>query len=480
VETGVIALVGGALGLLVSLLALHVIAVVAPAQLPRVDQLSVGGAPYYIALLVTLGTLLVFGVIPSLVASREGSYAILRADSRTGAESRKRQRARQWLVATQIALALVMLTGAALLVRTLARLQSMQLGYQANHLSIISFTGPQSVFPTATQVFAVAKQLVARIEAIPGIVSATPVESRPFKGKSFFIMQVAPAEQSAAERAHNPFTGWEFVGPDYFRTFEIPIRQGRGFTAADTKGAERVVIVSETLAKQLWPNENALGKRVKTLDDSIWTVIGVVADTHYRDLRSGGPLVYFDWEQQEPFWNGSLAIRTSNTLAATLPSLRAATREVNPNLVVWDARTMDELLATPLAEPRLSASLLTGFSLVALLLSSLGLFGVISTTVRQRTRDIGVRIALGATPGDVRRLVLGDAMRVAGAGAAIGALAALFVGRVLTSQLFGVSPIDPVSVGVSAFVLLGISISAAYIPARHATRIDPVHALRSE
>jgi ABC-type antimicrobial peptide transport system permease subunit len=209
-------------------------------------------------------------------------------------------------------------------------------------------------------------------------------------------------------------------------------------------------------------------------------VIGVVADTHYRDLRSGGPLVYFDWEQQEPFWNGSLAIRTSNTLAATLPSLRAATREVNPNLVVWDARTMDELLATPLAEPRLSASLLTGFSLVALLLSSLGLFGVISTTVRQRTRDIGVRIALGATPGDVRRLVLGDAMRVAGAGAAIGALAALFVGRVLTSQLFGVSPIDPVSVGVSAFVLLGISISAAYIPARHATRIDPVHALRSE
>ena len=480
VETVVIALVGGALGLLVALAALRLVAVAAPSQLPRVDALSQTGAPYYLATAVTLGTLLVFGMMPSLVAAREGSYAILRSDSRTGAESRGRRRARQWLVSTQMALALVMLTGAALLVRTLARLQSMDLGYQPDHLSVLSFTGPQSTFSTDTATFEIAQRLVRRYQALPGVLSVTPIESPPFKGKSFFIMQAAPVEQPAAERAHNPFTGWEFVGSDYFRTFEIPIRRGRGFSRSDTKGAEKVVIVSETLARQFWPNDDAIGKRLETADDSVWTVVGVASDTRYRDLKSGEPLLYFDWEQMAPWWNGDIAVRTSGSLASTLPSLRAAAREVNPDLMLFDARTMDDLLAGPLAQPRLNASLLTGFSVVALLLSALGLFGVISSTVRQRTRDIGVRIALGATPRDVRHLVLGDALRVAGLGAALGVIAALFAGRVLSSQLYGVSAIDPVSLLVSGTVLLAIALAAAYLPAHRATRIDPVEALRTE
>jgi predicted permease len=480
VENGFIAVLGGFLGFICALVVLRIIAVVAPVQLPRVDALSQTGAPYDIAVGVTFCALLVFGVMPSLLAAREGSYAILRSDARTGAEGRQRRRARQWLVATQMALALVMLTGAALLVRTLARLQSMELGFQPDHLSVLSFTGPQSAIPTDTAAFDVAEQLVHRFQSLPGVVSVTPIESTPFKGKSFFIMQVAPATQSAAERAHNPFIGWEFVGPEYFRTFETPIRRGRAFTPSDTKDAAKVVIVSESLARQFWPDEDAIGKRVKTADDSIWTVVGVASDTHYRDLKSGGPLVYFDWEQMAPWWNGDIAVRTSTALAAILPSLRAATHDVNPKLVLFDAQTMDQFLARPLAQPRLSASLLAGFSLVALLLSALGLFGVISSTVRQRTRDIGVRIALGATAGDVRRLVLGDAMRVASVGTTVGIVAALFVGRALTSQLYGVSPVDPVSLVVSALVLFAVAIAAAYIPARRATRIDPVAALRAE
>ena len=480
VETGFIALLGGALGLVVAVAAIRVVAMTAPPELPRVDLLAQAGAPYWLAMAVTLGTLLVFGVTPSLVAAREGSYTVLRSDSRTGAESRGRRRTRQWLVSTQMALALVMLTGAALLVRTLARLQSMDLGYQPDHLSVLSFTGPQSTFATDTATFEIAKQLLRRYEAIPGVLSLTPIESPPFKGKSFFIMQVAPAEQSAAERAHIPFTGWEFVGPDYFRTFEIPIRRGRGFRESDTKGAEKVAIVSETLARQFWPQEDAIGKRVKTADDSTWTVVGVASDTRYRDLKSGEPLVYFDWEQMAPWWNGDIAVRTSGSLASTLPSLRAAAREVNPDLVLFDARTMDDLLAVPLAQPRLNASLLTGFSLVALLLSALGLFGVISSTVRQRTRDIGVRIALGATSRDVRRLIVAEALQVAGAGAGVGVLAAAFAGRVLSSQLYDISPIDPASIVLSALVLIAIAMAAAYIPARRATRIDPVEALRGE
>ena len=425
--------------------------------------------------------MLLFGLVPSLMAAHVSAYTLLRSDARTGTEGKSRRRARRWLVATQMALAVVMLTGAALLVRTLARLQSIDLGYRPDHVSMLSYTGPQSVLATPQQIFEVAKALVTRIAAMPGVVASTPIESAPFKGQSFYIMQVAPAEQAASEREHNPFVPFEFVGPDYFRAFDIPIRRGRGFAVSDTRNSDKVVVISETLARQLWPKERAIGRRlVQTVDNSMWTVIGVASDTHFRELKNGGPVAYFDWEQVEPFWSGTLAVRTTNSLARTLPALRAATHDVNPNLVLWNAQTMDQLLDAPLAQPRLSALLLTGFSLIALLLSAIGLYGVMASAVRQQTRDIGVRVALGATSRDVQRLVLGDAMQVVGAGAVTGVVGAVVVGRLLASQLFGVSPIDPASIGAAAAVLVAIGVGAAYAPARRAARIDPVEALRSE
>jgi putative ABC transport system permease protein len=380
-----------------------------------------------------------------------------------------------------MALAVVMLTGAALLVRSLARLQGMDLGYRPEHVSMLSFTGPQSVLATEEQIHDVGKQLVTRIEATPGVMAATPIESAPFKGQSFYIMQLAPADQPGSERMNTPFVPFEFVGPDYFRTFAIPVRRGRGFTAADTRGSGKVVVISETLARQLWPNEDAIGKRlVQAKDNSTWTVAGVASDTHFRELKNVGPVAYFDWEQVDPFWNGIVAVRTTNSLAATLPALRAATRDVNPKLVLWDAQTMDNLLDAPLAQPRLTALLLTGFSAVALLLSAIGLYGVMAAAVRQQTRDIGVRVALGATPRHVRQLVLGDAMRMIAGGAVVGVIGAVVAGRVLASQLFGVSPIDPLAIGGAAAALLAIGLAAAYVPARRATRIDPVLTLRAD
>jgi putative ABC transport system permease protein len=211
-----------------------------------------------------------------------------------------------------------------------------------------------------------------------------------------------------------------------------------------------------------------------------WTVVGVANDTHFRELKNGGPVVYFDWDQVDPFWAGFAAVRTTGSLAATLPALRAATHDAMPGLVLWDAQTMDQLLDAPLAQPRLSALLLTGFSLVALLLSAIGLYGVMASAVRQQTRDIGVRMALGATPRDVRRLVLGDAMRVVGVGTVAGVVGAIVAGRILASQLFDVSPIDPLSIGAAAATLLVVGVGAAYVPARRATRIDPVQSLRAD
>jgi predicted permease len=481
IESAILAAIGGTLGCLTAIALVKLVRVLAPPELPRLDTLTVANAPLGATAGIIILATLIFGVLPSILGSGVRSYALLRADVRAGTETSAKRRGRRLLVATQMALALVMLSGAALLVRTLLRLESMDLGYQPEHLSVLSFTGPQSHFASDTQVFAVAKQLTQRFEATPGVIAATPIESNPFKGQSLYIMKLARADMSPAERENVPFTPWEFVGPDYFRTFGIPIRKGRGLLPSDTKGAEPVVVVNESLARQFWPGEDPIGKQiVDVTGHSTHTVVGIAEDTHFRDLKKTGPVAYFNTEQKQPFWNGIMAVRTAGPLGAVLPALRAATRDVEPSLVIFDVRTMDELLDAPLAQPRLSALVLTAFSLVALLLSAIGLYGVMSATVRQQTRDIGVRIALGAAAGDVYRLVLVEAIGVIGVGAVVGLIGSALGGRLLAAQLFEVSSLDPLALGGAAVVLLAIGIGAAFVPARRATRVDPLTALRAD
>jgi predicted permease len=288
------------------------------------------------------------------------------------------------------------------------------------------------------------------------------------------------------ERQQNPFVPFEFVGPDYFRTLAIPILRGRGFTESDTRGSARVVIVNEALARQFWPNDDALGKRVVRMTgptgDTAYTVVGVATNTRFRELRNVGPVAYFAWDGgAAPFgFRGLFAVRTNRPLAAMLPALRAASHDVNPALVLWKTQTMDQLLDAPLAQPRLSALLLSGFSLVALLLSAIGLYGVMAAGVRRQTHDIGVRMALGAMPGTIRRLVLVQVVGLVGVGVIAGLAGALATSRVLRSMLFDVSPIDPLTLaGVCALLMVAATL-AGYIPVRRAALIDPVEALRAE
>jgi len=482
-EGTILVTAGGSVGFLVALAALRLVHAAAPAHLlPRSDTLDAVSGPLGTAAGLTLFAWLLFGVLMSVAPSRIGSYATLRASTRSGSDSRPRQRARRALVATQVALTVVMLTGAGLLGRTLARLQSVDLGYRRDHLSILSFiwfTDPQGRLETAARVSQTVKNLVGRIEATPGVVAATPIESGPFKGEALFVMQLVPADRPPSVDA--PGVPFEYVGPDYFRTLQIPIRRGRAFQASDTKGSGCAVVVSETLARRFWPNQDAVGKQLIQMGGTDrCTVVGVASDTRYRELKKVGPVAYFDWEQDATFRNWLIAVRTTGSLAAMLPSLRAAIRDVNPALMIWDAQTMDDLLGTPLAQPRLSALLMTSFSLVALLLSTIGLYGVISSAARQQTHDIGIRLALGALARDVQRLVLRDALSVVGAGAVIGIVVALMAGRVLSSQLFGVSPIDPISLALATTLLLAVGLGAAYLPAHRAGRTDPVEVLRSE
>ena len=484
VENALLGVLGGALGLLTALVALQLVRAAAPPQVPRIDALGSLGPPLAVAVGVTVVALLVFGVLPSLVASRIQSYGVLRSDSRSGAESRSSRHARQWLVAMQIALAIVVLNGAGLLVRTVARLESVDTGYRAEHLSLLAFTASPNAIPAGTAGGGPGKELIRRLEATPGVVGATPILSEPFIGQSLFILKLARADQPVSEWSQNPFVPFEFVGTHYFRTLAILIRRGRGFTDADRAGSERVVIVNETLARQLWPDEDPLGKRLVQVTghvgDSTFTVVGVASDTRYRELETVGPVAYFAWDQVAGDFPDLVAVRTTRPLAAVLPALRAASQDVNSALVVWKAETMDELLDAPLAQPRLSALLLSGFSAVALLLSAIGLYGVIAANVRRQTHEIGVRLALGAMPGNIRQLVLVQVVGLVGAGVVAGLAGALGVSRLVRSLLFQVSPTDPLTLGGVCLLLLAVATLASYLPARRAARIDPVEALRAD
>src|SRR5512146_2892993 len=484
VENAILGMGGGVVGFLCAAGLLALLLHFAPPQLPRADVVGVSGAPLGAAAAITLLAVLLFGLMPSMSAARVDPNTALRSDARAGSEGVARRRVRRWLVSSQVALALVMIAGAGLLARSLARLQQIDLGYEPEHLSLLSITASQSVFPTEERARAVLEELMQRLRAVPGVAALTPVESPPFRGQSFFITKVARAEQSVAEGQSNPYVPFEVGGPDYFRTFQVPIVRGRGFLDSDRTGTAPVVVVSEELARRLWPGQDAVGKQLRYVYDTtgkLVTVVGVAHDTRFRALREAAPVIYQPWRQQEFLaWWGLLAVRTRGGVGSALPSIRRTVHDYNPDMFLLRTETMDQLIDGPLAQPRLSTLLLSAFGVVALMLAAIGLYGVMSSAVRQQTREIGIRVALGATPGRVRRLVLSDAAAVLGAGTVIGLGAALLSTRLLSSQLFGISPTDPVSLVSACAVLLAVGLCAAYVPARWATKIDPALALREE
>jgi putative ABC transport system permease protein len=480
-ESAVLAMVGGLLGLGCAQALLRALVAFAPPQLPRVDVVRVSGAPVALAIATTLVTVLFFGIVPAIATAYADTGPSLRIDARSGGESRRRRRLRELLVTSQVALALVMVAGAVLLAHSLVRLQRVDLGYRADHLSVISISFPAEKYDTTPKINALGEALFPRIRAIPGVTAVTPVLIPPFIGPNVWQLNFVVEGQSVSEADKNPLVPVEAGDVDYFRTFGIPIIQGRGFSVPDGPGAPLEVVVSDGVARRFWPGQNPVGKRIRfhKLPDSTWrTVVGVVADIHFRSLREPTPMVFMRWQQS--FWQGLFAVRTRASLGAALPSIRSAVQGLDPGMTIWVAETMDDYLAGPLAEPRLNALLLSGFGFVALLLAALGLYGVMASAVRQRTREIGVRMALGATAARVRREVLGAALALTTMGIVVGAVVAFTSAKLLSALLYGVSPTDPIALIGACVLLLGVGLGSAYLPARRATRVDPVRSLRAD
>jgi len=480
-ESAVLAAGGGALGLLCAVSLIRVLVAVAPSRLPRLDVVQLSGAPLLTAIGVTLLAVLLFGVVPSLLAARSDLASTLRLDARSGRDSASRRRFRHVLVAAQTTLALVMLASGALLARSLARLESIDLGYTADHLTHLATSWPSQKYDSVSKYYPLGEAILRRWRAIPGVVALTPALIPPLVGENVFLGRVDKEGQAPSEYASNSFFPVLSGDRDYFRTFGTPLLRGRPFSDADREDAPLVAIVSEMAAKRLWPGEDPIGKRIHywSNDSTAWrTVIGVAGDSHLRTLRTASPVIYVPWRQG--FWQFEFAVRTRGDMSAILPAMRQAVLAVDPQLKLWYVHTTDELLDAPLSQPRMSALLMSVFGVAAVLLAAIGLYGLMASLVRERTREIGIRMALGAAPERVRRDVILQALTVSGAGALVGLIAAFGTSRLLSAILFEVGPADPIALAMACGVLLLVVLAAAYGPARRATKIDPANALRAD
>jgi putative ABC transport system permease protein len=493
-ESAILAVAGGTLGVTCAAAMLRAFVALAPPKMPHLDDVRLHGSLLGAAIGITSVAVLFFGVVPALVAARGSTESPLRRDARSGMETRRRRLTRQWLVASQVALALVMLSGAGLLARSLLGLEQLRLGYQTAHLSILSLALDWTKYDSTGKIGPLIEQLEQRVRTVPGVAAVTPILMPPFLGTNVWHPPFEAEGQTADASGSYPDFPVEIAGVQYFRTFDIPVVRGRGFTENDRENAPLVVVVSQSVARRFWPGQDPVGKRIKISPSMLspsdeksrdepyfaWrTVVGLVPDTRFRTLRDASPMVYFPWQQYE-FWQGNIAVQATGETGALAAAVERSLKLLDPTLLPYGMRSMDQLLGGPLAEPRLTALLLTAFGVVALVLAAVGLFGAVSSAVREQTREIGIRVALGATPALIRGSVLRRAFTLIGVGIAVGLAVALVTTRLLQSLLFQVSPADPITLVIVCVVLLGVAGVAAYLPARRATRIDPIAALRAE
>jgi len=501
-ESVLLAIVGGGIGVLLSRILLNGVVRLAPSGLPRADLIAGAGTPLAVGALVTGASVLLFGVLPSFAALRFDLSSPLRSDNRSGTEGRRLRNVRQALVASQIALAIVVLAGAGLLVRSLAKLTSIDMGYSPEHVTLLNFALPWLKFsnecrPKVAQMtpadsarwnqcsssmnYAAHERVMASLRQVSGVASVSPEGVPPFLGSNVWMGRYASRDQTDAESRANPWFGFDAVGPQYFDALGVKLIAGRSFTDADREGSPRVAIISEAIARRFWPNESALGKQLRQGEDhtpdSLITVVGVAHDFHYRQHRESTPTVFRPYRQL--LAQGYLVMRTRGAGIAT-STLQRAVDGAGGGTTFIRAQSMDALIEPQLSTPRFDALLLSVFAIAAVVLAAVGLYGIMASSVSQQTRELGIRMALGATAAGVRNMVLRQALIVAIAGTVVGLVGAVVGARLLTSMLFEVSPSDPSTLAAVSILLLATAIGAAYVPARRATRIDPARALRAE
>jgi predicted permease len=482
-ESLLVALAAGVVGFAATLAALRTIVALVPGSLPRAEAVRVDGGVAAFTLAVALLAAALAGLAPVLSLAGADPAAHLRAGGR-GATASAGRRGRRVLVVAQVALAVTVVAAAGVLTRSLLRLQAVEMGLSADRLVLVRTALPKARYADAARHLRFLKDAVAMLESAPGIEAATPVHTPPFAGTGGWDAPEFTAEGQDRERAAaNPSLNFESVHPNYFETLGVTLVRGRSFLETDRRDAPAVAIVSEDVAERTWPGEDPVGKRLKLggpdSADPWRTVVGVAGPSRYRELRAPRPTLYLPAEQ---FIASAemLMLRTAQPLERVAVVVRERLRAVDPAVPVLDVSTFRELLRGPLAAPRFDALVIGLFGTAALLLAVVGLYAVMAASVRLRRREMGVRLAVGATPSDVRALVLGEGLRLAALGSAIGFGLSVAAAGLFRGLLFEVRPLDPASLGAAAALVLAASALACDLPARRASRADATALLRTE
>ena len=454
---------------------------VAPGSFSSSFVVHVDGHVLVFAVLLMVLSGLFLGVVPLGEVFSHRHYGILKEEARAVTSSRGRLWLREWLVMGQVALALVLLVGAGLLLKTLTRMGRVDAGFDPNGVMTATVQLPENQYNTEEKQVAFYRAVQEKLAAVPAVTSAAVVEALPFTGfapSSIFSIEGRPLGPGDP----GPHSGLNWITPDYFEAMHIPLRKGRYFTAQDRLGTQPVVVIDENLARQYWPNQNPVGQRLRRGSDAPWaTIVGVVDHVMQSALvgDSGKGVCYYPMLQQ-PLAQAFLVVRTKTDPGKLASAIQGAVASVDSGQPVADLKTMAQYVAGSLGPQRIAASLLEIFSALALFLAAIGLYGVISYSTAQRTQEIGIRLALGAQRRQVWGMVLRQGLKLALVGVLAGAVVASILAQLLRSQLFEVSALDPSTFASTCLILLVVALAACYFPARRATRVDPIVALRYE
>jgi putative ABC transport system permease protein len=485
-ESVVLAIGGGLLGLLLAVLGTKLLLSLQPVGIPRLDVVRVDGAVIAFTACVAIATGIVFGMIPAVQATRGDLVSSLKEGGKGALIARRASRMREGLVVAEIALAVMLLAGAGLLMRSFARLQSVNPGFRTAESLTFRTALPAAAYRGEPERASFYQRALERVTALPGVTSAGAIAFLPMSGSSFgfsFTIEGDPPPRPGEE----PSMETRVVTPDFFKAIGVPLLRGRGFTAADNADAPQVVLLNDVAVKRFFPNSNPIGRRI-TLG---WgrgpgrpknggEVVGIVGSVKQFGLDEvEQPEIYIP-HAQNPMAGMTFVVHTAVEPTTLAEAVRREVRALDPSLPVTALEPLETVVARSISQPRFYMLVLGIFAAVALVLASIGIFGVVSYSVSQRTREMGIRIALGASRERVLGMVLGNAMRVAAIGVVVGLIAAVALSRTLASLLFDLSPTDPMTYAAVGIGLSLVALLASYLPAWRATRVDPVVALRAE
>jgi len=479
-ETTFLSLLGATAGIAIAFVSVEIIRKLAPQDLYRLDEVGIDLRALLFVVGSTLSVSLVSGLLPSLSLSKTDVPSMLKDDGgRTNTMGRARQRTQALLVIGQVAVACVLLVGTGLLTRSFVAAQNVPLGFNPHQVltAEISLTSTKYI-SDLTKARAFWDEVLTRVRQLPGLEAAAMNSDPPLKNGFEGMVPFTIEGQPDPGPAHRPVLAWQMVSPDFFRTMQTPLLQGRDFSAQDRIGTQKVIIVDQALAEKYWPGQNAIGKVINLVDDGAYTVVGVASHILYvsPDGSDSGPPAYVAANDSDTL--ETLLLRAKGDPMALVAELRKIIASIDPDVAIGTICTYDEMVGDNFSSRKLSVLMVSVFSGAALFLSAIGLYGILAYSVNQRTREIGIRIALGASSTNILRLVIQRGLMMVGIGLIIGILITLVCSRSIESLLYEVRGDDPVTLGVAVLVLSIAGLIACLLPARRAAKVDPIAALR--